>query len=40
VFWVDPVEDLVVVFMTQLMPSSTHDFRGDLRNLVYSALVD
>lgn len=40
VFWVDPVEDLTVVFMTQLMPSSTHDFRGDLRNLVYSALVD
>ena len=40
VFWVDPIEDLWVVFMTQLMPSGTFDFRGQLRSLVYSAIVD
>ncbi|MBU6316336.1 MAG: beta-lactamase family protein [Acidobacteria bacterium] len=40
VFWVDPVEDLWVVFATQLMPSVTFDFRGQLRSLVYSAIND
>lgn len=40
VFWVDPVEDLWVVFATQLMPSVTFDFRGQLRSLVYSAISD
>ncbi|MGB8861267.1 MAG: serine hydrolase domain-containing protein, partial [Ilumatobacteraceae bacterium] len=40
VFWVDPIEDLWVVFMTQLMPSASFDFRGQLRSLVYSAIVD
>ena len=38
-FWVDPVQDLVVIFLTQLMPSSTFNFRGQLRSLVYSAIV-
>jgi CubicO group peptidase (beta-lactamase class C family) len=40
VFWVDPVEDLWVIFMTQLMPSASFDFRGQLRSLVYSAITD
>lgn len=40
VFWIDPVEDLWVVFMTQLMPSGLFDFRGQLRNLIYSAITD
>lgn len=39
-FWVDPIEDLSVVFMTQLMPSGTFDFRGQLKNLIYSAIDD
>ncbi len=39
-FWVDPVEDLTVVFMTQLLPSSTYPFRAQLRALVYQALAD
>ena len=39
-FWVDPAEDLVVVFMTQLMPSGTFNFRGQLKALVYPAIVD
>ena len=40
VFWVDPAEDLVVVFMTQLLPSGTFNFRGQLKTLVYPALAD
>lgn len=40
IFWVDPTEDLVVVFMTQLMPSATFNFRGQLKNIIYSAIVD
>jgi CubicO group peptidase (beta-lactamase class C family) len=39
-FWVDPSEHLSVVFMTQLLPSSTHPIRSQLRQLVYQALVD
>jgi CubicO group peptidase (beta-lactamase class C family) len=37
-FWVDPEEDLQVIFMTQLIPSSTFNFRGQLKNIVYGAL--
>jgi len=40
IFWVDPKEDMVVIFMTQLMPSGTFNFRGQLRNIIYSAIVD
>lgn len=40
IFWVDPNEDLVVVFMTQLMPSATFNFRGQLKNIIYSAIED
>lgn len=37
-FWVDPAEQLAVVFMTQLMPSGTFNFRSQLKSLVYGAL--
>jgi CubicO group peptidase (beta-lactamase class C family) len=37
-FWLDPKEDLFVIFMTQLMPSSTYPVRRQLRTMVYSAL--
>lgn len=40
IFWIDPVQDLVVIFLAQLMPSTTFNFRGQLRNIVYSALED
>lgn len=40
IFWVDPKEDLSVVFMTQLMPSATFNFRGQLKNIIYSAILD
>jgi CubicO group peptidase (beta-lactamase class C family) len=39
-FWVDPVERITVVFMTQLVPSSTYPIRSELRTLVYSSLAD
>ena len=39
-FWVDPVQDLVVVFLTQLLPSTSFNFRGQLRSLIYSAIED
>jgi len=39
-FWVDPVEDLTVLFFTQLLPSSTYPIRRQLKQLVYSAIVD
>ena len=39
-FWVDPKEEITAIFMTQLLPSSTWPIRTQLRQLVYSALVD
>jgi CubicO group peptidase (beta-lactamase class C family) len=40
IFWVDPAEDLTVVFMTQLLPSGAFNFRGQLKTLVYPAISD
>ena len=40
VFWIDPVEDMSVVYLTQLIPSDTYALRKELRTLVYQALVD
>ena len=39
-FWVAPAEDLTVMFFTQLLPSSTHPIRSQLKQLVYQSLVD
>ena len=39
-FMVDPVEDLTLTFMTQLMPSSTHPLRSQLKQIVHQALID
>jgi len=38
-FWIDPKEDLFVIFLTQLMPSSTYPIRRELRTRVYQALI-
>ena len=40
IFLVDPKEDLTMVFMTQFMPSGTFNFRGQLKNLIYSSITD
>lgn len=39
-FWIDPVEDMTVIFMTQLLPSSAYPLRRELRVLSYQALID
>jgi CubicO group peptidase (beta-lactamase class C family) len=39
-FWFDQAEDLAVIFMTQLMPSSQYPIRSQLRQLTYQAIVD
>ncbi len=39
-FWVDPVDDLTVSFFTQLLPSSVHPIRPQLKQLVYQAMLD
>nr|WP_315591442.1 serine hydrolase domain-containing protein [uncultured Cupriavidus sp.] len=39
-FWVDPREDLIGLFLTQLLPSSAYPVRRQLRTLVYSAITE
>ncbi len=38
-FWTDPVEQLTVVFFTQLIPSDAYPNRAELKALVHGALV-
>ena len=38
-YWVDPAEQLVVVYMTQVIPSDALDDQAKLRALVYQAIV-
>ncbi len=38
-FWIDPVEDITVVALTQLMPSGCYPIREQLRSLVYGSLL-
>jgi CubicO group peptidase (beta-lactamase class C family) len=40
VYWVDPEEELVVVYLTQVIPAGGLDDHGKLRALVYQALVE
>ncbi|MDQ2860126.1 MAG: beta-lactamase family protein [Pseudomonadota bacterium] len=40
IFSVDPVEDLTLVFMTQFMPSGAFNFRGQLKSIIYSSIMD
>ena len=39
-FWVDPKEEMIVMLLTQLAPSSTYPVRRELRVLSYQAIVD
>lgn len=39
-YWVDPAEELVVVYMTQVIPAGDVDDHAMVRNLVYSAVVE
>ncbi|HDZ55479.1 MAG TPA: class A beta-lactamase-related serine hydrolase [Pseudomonas xinjiangensis] len=39
-FFIDPKEELLMIFMTQLIPSSSYQIRQELRAIVNGALVD
>ncbi|MDP6754974.1 MAG: serine hydrolase domain-containing protein [Candidatus Marinimicrobia bacterium] len=39
-YWVDPKEDLVVVYFTQLIPANNIDDQQKLRSLIYQAIID
>ncbi len=38
-FFVDPVDDIIMIFMTQLMPSSAYPVRREIKTMLYSALT-
>ena len=38
-FFVDPVEDIIMIFMTQLLPSTTYPVRREIKTMIYSALA-
>ncbi|OCK54271.1 serine hydrolase domain-containing protein [Bradyrhizobium sp. LMTR 3] len=39
-FFIDPVEELITIFMTQVLPSSAYPLRRELRTMVYAAITD
>ena len=39
-FWIDPEQDLLAIFMTQLMPSDAYPMRPQLQQLTYAAIID
>jgi CubicO group peptidase (beta-lactamase class C family) len=39
-FWIDPIEYLYAIIMTQILPSGVYDIRGQLRSKDYAANVD
>jgi len=39
-YWADPEEDMVVVYLTQLLPARNIDDFGKLRTLVHQAIID
>lgn len=39
-FWIDPVEDICVVFLTQYMPSTQYPIRRELRTMVNAAITE
>ena len=39
-FWIDPAEDLITIFMTQVIPSTAYPIRRELRTMVYAAITE
>jgi len=39
-FFIDPAEELIMIFMTQVLPSSAYPLRRELRTMVYAAITD
>jgi CubicO group peptidase (beta-lactamase class C family) len=38
-FFVDPEEDIIMIFMTQLMPSSLYPIRREIKTMLYAAMA-
>lgn len=38
-FWINPIDHITVVFMTQLLPSSAYPIRRELKTLVHQAIM-
>ena len=39
-FWIDPAEELITIFMTQVLPSSAYPVRRELRGMIYGGITD
>src|SRR6195952_4431320 len=39
-FFIDPAEELITIFMTQVLPSSAYPIRREIRTMVYTAITD
>ncbi|MBR0795843.1 beta-lactamase family protein [Bradyrhizobium jicamae] len=39
-FFIDPAEELITIFMTQVLPSSAYPLRRELRTMVYAAISE
>ena len=39
-FWIDPAEELIAIFMTQVLPSSAYPIRRELRTMVNAGITD
>ncbi len=39
-FWIDPVEDIIAIQMTQMMPSSSYPIRPQFQQFVYSSIIE
>ena len=39
-FWIDPIEDIIAIQMTQMIPSSSYPIRPQFQQLVYASLTE
>src|SRR6202163_1350083 len=39
-FWIDPAEELIAIFMTQVLPSTAYPIRRELRTMVYAGITE
>src|SRR5581483_4009770 len=39
-FFINPAEELIMIFLTQLLPSSAYPIRRELRSIIYSSIID
>jgi CubicO group peptidase (beta-lactamase class C family) len=39
-FWIDPGEELIAIFMAQVLPSTAYPVRRELRSMIYAAITD